>query len=345
MARLDPNVINVSYIADFYRRYPGELITFFVRFSLNKPIRETISLQVNLPNEMKPIIDKSVALSNNQGQAWLKLQPRRKTWKLRTVEEERQYNVLFWKIDGRKLEPNREYEYRVQGKILIQDDNFLKSWVSVAGLTQDEETDQELEYLVLESEVATIQVEGKAQALMYLPEIYQEANQNLLWRYLMIFDSFWNQFEDRLLHLPYYFDSHLAPLDFQPWLASWVGLTWDERLPLKRRQNLRLKILELYRKRGTKIGLQSYLQVCFDVSDEDVDEKIVINESPIGNFILGDDIQLGESLIMGSPEEVACRFTVTIDKNLLDEKVNETFAREIISDWRPAHTTYELFLV
>ncbi|MDQ1374536.1 MAG: hypothetical protein QOJ09_1874, partial [Actinomycetota bacterium] len=52
-------------------------------------------------------------------------------------------------------------------------------------------------------------------------------------------------------NLTAYFDPLLAPSDFLPWLAGWVGIALDENWPEARQRALVARAGELYRSRGT----------------------------------------------------------------------------------------------
>ncbi len=62
-------------------------------------------------------------------------------------------------------------------------------------------------------------------------------------------------------NLPSYFDPVVAPEDFLPWLAAWVGLALDENWPLARRRQLMARAGDLYRSRGTARGLAEQVEL------------------------------------------------------------------------------------
>lgn len=61
--------------------------------------------------------------------------------------------------------------------------------------------------------------------------------------------------------LPDYFDPRLAPEDFVEWLASWVGIELDDGWPIERRRAVVATAVEMYRMRGTVVGLRANLEV------------------------------------------------------------------------------------
>jgi phage tail-like protein len=58
-----------------------------------------------------------------------------------------------------------------------------------------------------------------------------------------------------------YLDPRLAPADFLPWLASWVGLELDETLPEDRRRALVAGAAALHHAHGTRAGLVRVLEL------------------------------------------------------------------------------------
>jgi phage tail-like protein len=169
----------------------------------------------------------------------------------------------------------------------------------------------------------------------------------LMWRYLMVFDRVWTRYDELLANQSSYFDPHLAPANFKAWLAAVVGLDWLSRFSAASQSGLLPKlmphIVNLYQKRGTRQGLQKYLQICLGIRDEDVQTRIKIEENLVGNFILSDAARLSDDLILGCSEDEVGHFTVVLHWPEPAAKLDETLIHEIIRSWKPAHTTYELY--
>ena len=109
-------------------------------------------------------------------------------------------------------------------------------------------------------ESASITVKAKGRYLKYLPRVFEEQDE-LMGRFLMLFESFWAPIEGQIDAVHHYFDPALMPLDLLPWLASWVDLTLDDHWPEAKRRQLLKAAVSLYRKRGTRRGLQEYLEI------------------------------------------------------------------------------------
>ncbi|HEY90941.1 MAG TPA: hypothetical protein G4O07_03820 [Dehalococcoidia bacterium] len=168
--------------------------------------------------------------------------------------------------------------------------------------------------------------------LQYLPAIYSE--NEFMGRFLKIFESILTPVEQTIGQIPLYFDPKLAPEEFLPWLAFWLDLVLDQEWPAAKRRLLIRRATELYQWRGTRRGLETYLEIYAGV-------RPVITEH-YGGISLGEESRLGMNTIMGDGR--AHCFTVTL--NIKDSPaVNEEKVRAIIEAEKPAHTVYELQII
>ncbi len=207
--------LEISHVADFYRRYPGEEVILYTRLKVQRSTKSVVTVNVMLPVEIIPLKEACQGPAEH-GQVQI----------METMPD--QYQTIFWTFAGEKLEAGQSYEYQIKAKIKtsLKQDGFLKSWAEV---TPQATAKDEISWLN-QSTVLTIQARSRAGSLKYLPALYQDQEHELMWRYLMVFDYVWAMYDDLLTHQAFYFDPHLAPPNFQPWLASWVGLAWNERL-------------------------------------------------------------------------------------------------------------------
>lgn len=148
----------------------------------------------------------------------------------------------------------------------------------------------------------------------YLPAIYQESD--FVGRFLRIFEDQIAPVEEVLENVWSYFDPRMAPASFLPWLASWIDLILDENWPEERRRELIHSGTELYRWRGTRRGLLSYLRIYAGVEPE-ITEQLTAQDGGPYHFT------------------VALRVTDA-------SQVNEDRVRAIIEAEKPAHTNYTL---
>ncbi|MBN1140142.1 MAG: hypothetical protein JXM73_26465 [Anaerolineae bacterium] len=236
------------------------------------------------------------------------------------------------------------YEYQVTARVApAQHDLVLESNAVVASGTDDE-------WSILDRETATIAVSTTSEYLRYLPAIYRE--DDLMGRFLMLFDSFWKPLERQIDDLWLYFDPRLTPPEFLPWLASWLSLVLDESWPEEKQRQLIRSAIFLCRKRGTKQGLEEYLTIYTGVRPHIVEHRAY-------DFCLGSEARLGPGIALGKGN-VAHAFTVTLHlppvppapgSPIAADQVRKELARQrrhkieaIIEAEKPAHTSYTLHI-
>jgi len=99
--------------------------------------------------------------------------------------------------------------------------------------------------------------------LQYLPMVYQEdpVSRDFLDRFLAIFETFFAGFEEEITSMPRHFDARAVNGDSLRWLATWIGIPedvdWDDET-LRRYLE---KAPEIYRKRGTRQGLEQVIEI------------------------------------------------------------------------------------
>lgn len=135
------------------------------------------------------------------------------------------------------------------------------------------------------------------------------------------------------------FDPAKTPSEFLSWLAGWVALVlkegegWDE----KKKRNHIAQIIPLYRKRGTREGLEEYIRIYVG---EQI--KVTINE-----FLL--PLQVGVASTVGVDTTIGSGrpyyFHVYMDMPTPDPRLLERKRQaiiDIINQEKPAHTYYGL---
>lgn len=111
--------------------------------------------------------------------------------------------------------------------------------------------------------------------LQHLPAIFQRKpvaeSEPVLGQFLAPFEKQFAAFEQILADVDRNFSASLAPADdFLPWLAGWVAHLFDEEWAEDRQRRFLTAAMELYRWRGTVSGLKCYLDLCFDLSSDEV---------------------------------------------------------------------------
>jgi phage tail-like protein len=96
--------------------------------------------------------------------------------------------------------------------------------------------------------------------MRYLPVIFHD--DDFLTRFLQLFESVWEPLEQRQDHIEIYFDAATCPAEWLPWLASWFGVELEEHWPEARRRALLVRVIDVYRWRGTAYGLERVIEAC-----------------------------------------------------------------------------------
>jgi phage tail-like protein len=135
----------------------------------------------------------------------------------------------------------------------------------------------------------------------------------------LIFEHLLTPLDRQIENLHYYLDPRLAPPDFLPWLASWLGLVLDERWPEGQRRELIRSAVELYEWRGTRRGLSEFVRLYTGYTPE-------IVEPSVGKKPQADQ---------------AHRFVVRV-KTAEPDHVNRELLMSIIDLEKPAHAGYRL---
>jgi phage tail-like protein len=318
-AKPDRGPLTIDHVADTCRPYPGEMVTFYTRVNVWQPL-PGFTLRVTIPAQMG--LGDYRALSQD-------------SHPLPQVIYDAGAHHLAWDV-AEELGAGTRREYQIQAQVAAtQHDTILESQAVVTA--HGTET-------ISVGESAAIAVSAKSRYLRYLPALYE--SDELMGRFLMLFESFWAPIEEQICNLPLYLDPMMTPPEFLPWLASWLNLALDQRLPEERQRWLVRSAVRLYRKRGTREGLQEYLEIY-------TGERPEIIEHRAKDFRLGPDARLGPGIALGTGNRPHT-FTVTLRLPPVSspaedegERVRQELERRrtieaLIEAEKPAHTHYNL---
>ena len=199
--------------------------------------------------------------------------------------------------------------------------------------------------------MSAIALDKPSTYLDYLPGIYQQDVEKgaFIGRYLKIFEKFLSGIDDEpathvsiegieqvVARVHEFFDPESAPTSFLNWLAAWMALVLREDWEETKKRPLIKQILSLYRMRGTKRGLEEYINIYLPGVSVQITEVVAPFQIGVASTI-GRDTYLG-----GGPPHF---FTVTIvlpEPNLALKGIREEAVRAIIDLEKPAHTYYHL---
>jgi phage tail-like protein len=306
-------LLAVSHTADTLRRYPGETVNLFTQVEVD-PCLTAFRLQVTLPPGLSMLACRAL----NQPAGTLPLM----AWDEGTA-------YLIWDVQREQSDLSC-YTYQIEAKVAPTPVNAqLESRAVLSAAPDGNDT------LPVEESV-TIAVAAKGRYLKYLPAIYQE--DELMGRLLMLFESFMAPIDHQIDGQSDYFDPRLAPPEFLPWLASWTNLALDETLPDERRRSLLAESSFLFKRRGTRQGLQRYLEIF-------TGGKVQIVEHFSENFVLGPRATMGLGIALGV-ENIPLTFSVRLvlprENAGLSDAARERKIVSIIEAEKPVHTGYEL---
>lgn len=314
--------ILINHVADAYRRYPGETLVFFTHICVQQVVSK-VKVQVTVPEGM--ILEDFLATPNcREVSVW--------------TESELGPNHLEWQID-QELQVGTVLEYQTRATIAHRKppspelyNTTMESYAKVTAVIQNGDT-------FSTQESVSIGIFFSGQYTQYLPALYQ--SDDLMRRFLMLFESFWGPIDRQTNTIPMYFDPQITPSDFLPWLASWFDLLLDKNLSEKQRRNLVQSAFSLYRKRGTKLGLQEYLEIY-------TGGRARIIEHRGNNFRLGAQARIGTGLALGT-ENRPHTFTVylhlpSIPPDSESRNIQYHKIETLIETEKPAHTGYTLHI-
>lgn len=334
-------MITVSHVPDFYHRYIGEPIQFFTRLEsatrlTNCQVTICAPGFVNL-RVVEPTTPFRAQLLMDGGKLLLRFDlhelPPAMPFELTVAADApNEWQLLRYEEQKQTLRWENGAAWR---------DVAMMSDVAVSGV--DEQMQRK------ENRAAvSIRLSLKGAYLQYLPALYEQ--DDLLGRYLMLFERSWSPIEERLAHSHCYFDAKYAPVQLLSWLAWCLNSVLDESWPEAKRRRLLTEFAALYRKRGTKAGLKALLEIY-------TESEVEIIEHWAGNLQLGVEARLGRRVALGKDNSPAT-FTVKVrwpatfaapDGQSAAELESVQYAAQwlqkihtIVAAEKPAHTQYRL---
>ncbi len=99
--------------------------------------------------------------------------------------------------------------------------------------------------------------------LRYLPSVYQEdeGSRDFLERFLSLFETFLSNSEREIDRIARWFDADAVSGEYLRWLASWLAVAYDENWTETALRKLVKNIPALYRKRGTREGIEEMVEL------------------------------------------------------------------------------------
>ncbi|MCC6456781.1 MAG: hypothetical protein IT328_17635 [Caldilineaceae bacterium] len=350
--------ITVDHVADNNRRYPGEVVSFYTRVEIHAPtpgfavrVQVPAGLEVDTYHSSRegqmPLFystmevgeSELVMLPGTDGEPFPLRVPHQP---MITTQPARPAQDMVWRV-AEAQEAGASHEFVVTMLILpIQQDVMAHSTAAVSLL-------DEADTQPICTATASVALYHSGRYLEFLPSLYEQ--DSFMGRFLMLFESFWGPIERQITDIHHYLDPDLTPARFLPWLATWFDLALDDHWSEAQQRELLNSVIWLYRRRGTRVALQRYLEIF-------TGQPVEILEKRAKNMTLGRKARLGVGVALGTGN-MPHTFTVKVKVSPIsppEDLDEEAAAREVarlekqraallnrmIVAEKPAHTSYRL---
>lgn len=328
----DPDAhLGIDHIAVSAHVYPGEEIVFHTRVNIRHEI-VGYSLEITLPEDVEVI-------GTTQP-------PDASVPRMLAGEDDRR---VRWDVVGPFAAGERwmhELRVRIQryGALDVDAHDALRGAPLASTATAWPFDDNGDISGAMVNETMVVEVRPKAAYLRHLPALYER--DPLMSRFLMLFESFWGPIDMQSRNVSDYLDPMLMPLPLVRWMGERLDLEILEEWPESTQRRMLANAVALYRKRGTRAGLQRLLEIYSG-------GQVVINEHRADNFRLGKGARLGQGIALGAgnqPFSFVVRMTLPpIAGDGLDaaeiqrqRDIRVRRLKALIDAEKPAHVTYVL---
>lgn len=189
----------------------------------------------------------------------------------------------------------------------------------------------------------------------FLPSIFRSADKEtaiFVERFLKIFEKILTGINDNVNvdekqiqgisetidKVSIFFHPDAVPKEFEgfiDWLASWAGLVLKEDWSEEKKREVIRKVIPIYRMRGTKRGLEEYLNIY-------VGKGVSINDN-FGLFQVGINSQVGINTAIDLINYFVVEVTLSETVSSLEEiKRKKKAIEELIDREKPVHTDYKI---
>lgn len=165
------------------------------------------------------------------------------------------------------------------------------------------------------------------------PEIYQD-EAGFFHRYLSIFSSIYNDFQDQIGKITDYLDFDTIPYEFLPVLADWLGFHVDQGfLEEKVLRSLLKEIYALNRIKGTRAALKRIVHLIADC------EPIIIERNKMDGYIDKDNVKVVKNLYGENPHDITILLNIPVNENLYAK------LKYLLNLFKPARSTIHLAFI
>ncbi|MGL4649159.1 MAG: phage tail protein [Caldilineaceae bacterium] len=330
-SRREPLLLQVGHVPSACHVYPTEELSFLTRLRTLAPLRR-LTLEVSLPIAVQ-VVDTD--------------QPRGVDRPDMIVGADE--NLLRWIVDDDLAEPTE-----LHFGVTIVAPNVDMLGPDPAGVSRHSVILSRARALAVavgnqgsedEREWSAVEVRGRGRYLSHLPAVFER--DVIMSRFLMAFESFWAPLEQQVNTIDAYFDPGLMSLPMLNWLADRMDLEIDDEWDEAVQRRMMASAVRLFRKRGTRDGLQELLEVY-------TGGEVTIVERRAENFKLGRTTRLGSAVALGAanqPHTFSVYLKLPSVRTARPEAAQQLRdlrrqrITKLIDSERPAHVRYTLDIV
>lgn len=234
-------------------------------------------------------------MAKNEAYFYRENEPKRIETFLCDKQESHEMKKKFMKMAGAKKAINEE-------QILLYDQKgrYLYFFIEIIGGGK--------------GAISNIRVEQQGDTFMNtFPSIYREHN-SFFHRYLSVFSTIYNEFEERIEHLPDLLDLNTCPLQLLPVYAAWMGVELKEEFFTEEiLRELVKNIYYLNQRKGTRAAIERIVEIVFK------EKPIILEKNQMADFIEASEYREFERLYGKSNFDV----TVLISRELSELQKNQ----------------------
>lgn len=182
---------------------------------------------------------------------------------------------------------------------------------------------------------------AKTSWMRFLPQVFQVSTNNenqLLHEFMWVFQQIHEHIGDVLDRMPWLFRPQETDPQFLPWLASWIALGLEADWPVEQQRRWLRRAPALYSIRGTKIALESLLEMYTGLRP-----TILENAWPFEPLRIGVSSEIGVTSVILPQMNMAHCFVVQLPvlaSTLTDDQIIRV--HRVVQAEKPAHTMYFL---
>ncbi|HKJ66344.1 MAG TPA: phage tail protein [bacterium] len=200
--------------------------------------------------------------------------------------------------------------------------------------------------------------------LRYLPAVYQQdpAGRDFMERLLSLYESLNLEVEEEIAHMARFFDPEVVEDEFLEWVSMWVALMQDKNWPEEKRRAFLRRAYQLYKIRGTSIGLKEVIHLFTDAEVAIIEHfrlrspmvigassttgiSTVVGKTPLQPLLVEESSEIGEFALKESPDSPqapfefnAFDFSLLADTSRLTSPEQLDALYRLIEEEKPAHT-------